>query len=139
MNYSIHFIYQNPEFNQDHADEFHDGQESEDNIRDIWEDEIEVQGEVVEFKILHKQTFQLQGVQNDEEFSVPLDNMTLFKFTLADESHTVLAASNKLIKNIDIKDLTDFSKVVYVYLKGKEEPVSPFAGLYIRKADFPMI
>ena len=138
MQYAIHFIYRNPEFDQTHADEHHDGQESEDNIRDIWEDELEVQGEVTDFKIKHKQPFTLQAQQDEEVIDIPLENMTLFEFTLADGQSTTLAASNKLVKDIDIKDLRTDAKVIYVYLKGNEEPISPYPGLYIKPSDWPL-
>ncbi len=137
MEYAIHFIYRNPEFDQSHADEYHDGQESEDNIRDLWEDELEVQGEVIDFKIKHKQPFILQAQQDEEIVDIPIENMTLFEFSLESGETTTLASSNKLVKDIDIKDLRTDAKVVYVILKGKEEPISPFPGLYVKPSDWP--
>jgi hypothetical protein len=137
MQYSIHFIYQNPEFDKAHAEEYHEGQESENNIRDIWEDEIDVQGEVTDFKIKHKEEFILQAQQDDEVLEFPIPNMTRFEFTLEDGKQTVLAASNKIIKKTEVRDLREDAKVIYVYLKGKDEPISPFPGLYVKPEDFP--
>jgi hypothetical protein len=134
MKYSISFTYLNPEFDQKLADEQFEGHESEHNIRNVWEDEIEIKGDVSDFKIVHKQNYPLQAEVNGEIQTQEIPNMTLFVFQ-SDLGETVLAASTKLIKETDIKTITPEEKIVYVYLKGKNEPFSPFAGLYVKEGD----
>ena len=51
MNLHLHFILVNSEFNVGLADDLYNGEESEDNIKHLWEDEFQVSEPVKEFKI----------------------------------------------------------------------------------------
>ena len=51
MELIVHFIQVNSQFNQTMADNIHGGEESEDNIKYLWEDELKVAEAVTDFKI----------------------------------------------------------------------------------------
>ncbi|GAB4147524.1 MAG: hypothetical protein Fur0041_21510 [Bacteroidia bacterium] len=127
----------NPGFDQEYANQHHDGEESEDNIKYNWEDELEVTSDVIEFKVLNNTTYTLQGFSNDEPFRYDIPSMTVLECSHADGSKTLFAASRKLIsdtkksvrKNGDIK--------FFLFLKGGKKHVNPIPGIYILKNDFP--
>src|ERR1700741_2502030 len=89
----------NSEFNQSIADDLHNGEESEDNIKYLWEDEFTVQGKVALFKIKNNATFQLKGIlPDDKEFSYDIPDMCIVECTMEDGSVVQFPISKKLIK-----------------------------------------
>ena len=61
MNLHLHFILINSEFNQGIADDLNEGEEFEDNIKHLWEDELQVSESVKEFKIRNNAIYMLAG------------------------------------------------------------------------------
>jgi hypothetical protein len=59
MDLHLHFILVNSEFNQGLADDLYGGEESEDNIKYLWEDELKVSEPIQDFKIKNNTTYTL--------------------------------------------------------------------------------
>lgn len=102
MNLYIHFILVNSEFNQAIADDFHNGEESEDNIKYLWEDEIMVSEPVKTFKIKHNENYFLKGYfPNDKPFNFEIPDVSTVDCTSVNGTKTQFAVSKKLIKKTD--------------------------------------
>ena len=127
----------NSQFNQAYADKENEGEETEDNIKYLWEDEFEVQGNVTNFKVVNNTTYLLNGLYpNDDEFSFEIPDMTVLECTLDNGSVTSLPFSKKAISKTEKKE-TKKGMTFYVHLKSIRELVNPMTGVYILKDDYP--
>ena len=127
----------NSNFNQAYADKENEGQETEDNIKYLWEDEFEVQGNVTNFKVINNTTYLLNGLYpNDDEFSFEIPDMTVLECTLDNGSVTLMPFSKRAINKTE-KVETKQGMTFYVHLKSIKEVVNPMTGVYILKEDYP--
>lgn len=138
MNLHLHFILINSEFNQGFADDLYAGQESEDNIKYLWEDELKVSGSIKEFKIRNNVIYNLKGFTGETPFDYEIPEMTICDCTTTDDTTMQFAVSKKLLKNTEkrvdnVKGETHF----YFYLKDSLPLENPMNGVYILKTDFP--
>src|SRR4051812_3663880 len=102
MNLHLHFILVNSEFNQGFADDLHEGQESEDNIKYLWEDEFKVSEPVKEFKIKNNTTYTLAGYfPDDTEFNFEIQDMTVCECITDAGTKMQFAVSKKLVKKTE--------------------------------------
>jgi hypothetical protein len=137
MKVTINVKLVNSKFNQAYADKDNEGDETEDNIKYLWEDEFEVQGNVSNFKVINNTTYLLKGLYpDDEEFCFEIPDMTVLECTMDNGSVTLLPFSKKAIgktEKIDGKNELLFN----VQLKSVREVVNPMTGVYILKEDYP--
>lgn len=137
MKVTINVKLVNSKFNQAYADKENEGDETEDNIKYLWEDEFEVQGNVANFKVINNTTYLLNGLYpNDDEFSFEIPDMTVLECTLDNGAVTLLPFSKKAInktEKVDSKNGFTF----FVHLKSIREVVNPMTGVYILKDDYP--
>jgi len=127
----------NSKFDQAYADRDNEGEETEDNIRYLWEDEFEVKGDVTNFKVINNTTYLLNGLYpNDDEFSFEIPDMTVLECTMNDGSVTLLPFSKKAINKTE-KVETKKGMTFNVFLKSTKELVNPMTGVYILKDDYP--
>jgi hypothetical protein len=127
----------NSQFNQAYADKDNEGEETEDNIKYLWEDEFEVQGNVANFKVINNTTYLLNGLYpNDDEFSFEIPDMTVLECTLDNGSVTLIPFSKKAVSKTE-KVETKKGMTFYVHLKSIREVVNPMTGVYILKDDYP--
>ena len=56
----------NSEFDHDIAIALYEGDESEENIKYLWEDEFEVLGDVESFKVKNNAIYTLEGIKTDD-------------------------------------------------------------------------
>jgi hypothetical protein len=139
MNLHLHFIQINSEFSQGLADDLYNGQESEDNIKCLWEDELKVAGDVKEFKILNNSTYTLAGYfPDDTQFSFEIPGMSVCDCLMENGERMLFAVSKKLIKKTEkiIKDQENETHMFF-YLKDTLPFENPMNGIYILKSDFP--
>jgi len=139
MNLHLHFILVNSEFSQGLADDLYEGQESEDNIKHLWEDEFKVAGTVKEFKIRNNSTYTLAGYfPDDTAFSFEIPEMTVCDCMMESGEQMLFAVSKKLIKKTEkiIREAEDETHM-YFYLKDTLPMENPMNGVYILKTDFP--
>src|SRR5438309_11890194 len=98
MNLYLHFILVNSEFNQGIANDLHEGLESEDNIKHLWEDELKVSEEIKEFKIKNNATYVLEGYTGENSFSYEIPDMTICDCITESGNKMQFAVSKKLLK-----------------------------------------
>lgn len=137
MKVTINVKLVNSKFNQAYADKENEGEETEDNIKYLWEDEFEVQGNVTNFKVTNNTAYLLNGLYpNDHEFSFEIPDMTVLECTLDNGTTTLLPFSKKAINKTE-KVETKIGFTFYVQLKSIREVVNPMTGVYILKDDYP--
>lgn len=137
MKVNINVKLVNSKFNQAYADKDNEGEETEDNIKYLWEDEFEVQGNVTNFKVINNTTYLLRGLyDNDEEFCFEIPDMTVLECTMDNGKTTLIPFSKKAVSKttkVDTKNGFYFN----VHLKSIKEIVNPMEGVYILKDDYP--
>jgi len=127
----------NSKFNQAYADKDNEGEETEDNIKYLWEDEFEVKGNVKNFRVINNTTYLLKGLYaNDDEFCFEIPNMTVLECTMEDGSVTLLPFSKKAISKTDKVDSKN-GLYFNINLKSIYEIINPMLGVYIIKDDYP--
>lgn len=137
MKVTINVKLVNSKFNQAYADKENEGEETEDNIKYLWEDEFEVQGIVKSYKVNNNGTYLLKGLfPNDDEFCFEINDMSVFEFELDNGSIVQIPFSKRAINKTD-KIETKNGLKFHVYLKSIKEIVNPMEGVYILKEDYP--
>lgn len=139
MDLHLHFILINSEFSQGFADDLYEGQESEDNIKHLWEDELKVSESVTEFKIRNNAIYKLAGFfAEDKPFSFDIWDMTIVDVATANGTNMQFAVSKKLLKKTEkvVDDKTNETHL-YFYLRDSIPMENPMNGVYIDKQSFP--
>ena len=137
MKVTINVKLVNSKFSQAYADKENEGDETEDNIKYLWEDEFEVQGDVTNFKVVNNTTYLLKGLYpNDDEFCFEIPDMTVLECTMDNGSTTLLPFSKKAISKTERTD-TKNGMTFFVQLKSIRDVVNPMTGVYIIKDDYP--
>lgn len=139
MNLHLHFIKVNSEFNQGLADDLYEGQESEDNIKYLWEDEFKVSEPVKEFKIKNNSTYTLAGYFPDNKpFNFEIGDMTVVDCKTESGTSMQFAVSKKLLKKTEkVMDEKTDETHLYFYLRDTVPMENPMNGVYVTKAGFP--
>jgi hypothetical protein len=127
----------NSKFNQAYADKENEGEETEDNIKYLWEDEFEVQGDVTNFKVVNNTTYLLSGLYpNDDEFCFEIPDITMLECEMANGTKTLIPISKKAISKTEKKE-TKNRLYFFVFLKSVKDIINPMQGVYIIKEDYP--
>ena len=139
MNLYLHFILVNSEFNQGLADDLNEGEETEDNIKYLWEDELKVAEPIKEFKIKNNATYTLAGFfPDDKEFSFDILDTTIVDCITESGKNMQFVVSKKLLKKTDKKVDEKMDEThLYFYLRDTFPQENPMDGVYILKQDFP--
>ena len=139
MNLILHFILVNSEFNQGLANDLYEGKETEDNIKHLWEDEMQVSEPVKEFKIKNNVIYKLAGYYADNsQFSFDIWDMTIVECVTENNTRMEFAVSKKLLKKTEkIVDEKAGDTHLYFYLRDNLPLENPMNGVYILKSDFP--
>jgi len=137
MNLYLHFILVNSEFNQGLADDLYKGEETEDNIKHLWEDELKVSEPIDDFKVRNNAVYTLEGFFPDEtKFSYEIPEVTICDCTTEKGQRMQFAVSKKLIKKTQ-KIIEGNDTHMYFYLRDTLPLENPMNGVYILKKDFP--
>ena len=139
MNLHLHFILVNSEFNQGLAEDLYNGEESEDNIKHLWEDELKVSEPVKEFKIRNNAIYTLAGyLPDNKEFSYEIWDITIVDCITVNGTNMQFAVSKKLLKKTEkIVDDKNNETHLYFYLRDGLPLENPMNGVYIIRQDFP--
>lgn len=139
MKLTINVKLRNEDFNQSIADDFYNGEESEDNVKYIWEDEFVVAEEVARLKIRNSSTYTLAGQLPDgKEFSYDIDFVTVVECTGTSGKVHSFVFSKKLIKSTNKTESSDKNEVTFeVILKDGIRYYNPMDGIYIVEEHFP--
>ena len=137
MKVTINVKLVNSKFSQAYADKDNEGEETEDNIKYLWEDEFEVQGNVTNFKVVNNTTYLLKGLYpNDDEFCFEIPDMTILECEMENGTKTLIPFSIRAISKTDKQEVKSGIHF-FVYLKSIKDIVNPMQGVYILKEDYP--
>lgn len=137
MRLNVHFYMLNEHFSQEHADAQHNGEESENNLRIEWEDELSINTDVKEVVTLRKAVYTIKGnLSETESFAYDIPEMIVFNIVLMDGSITQMACSESIVESFDIVDESE-GKRLNVYLKEEEPHTNPIPGIYVALQEFP--
>jgi hypothetical protein len=137
MRAEFHFYLLNEHFSQEHADANHQGEESENNRRHEWEDELALTNDISNIKIERKGVYTLSGELPDgENFSHDIANMILFEVIGKDGSKTILGCSESILDAYEEEETGDVRKVK-VFMKDFEPMANPVPGIYVSAQEFP--
>jgi len=139
MDLYLHFILVNSEFNIGLANDLFNGEETEDNIKHLWEDELKVSEPVKDFKIKNNAIYKLAGYYPDNsEFSFDIWDMTIVECNTESGKQMQFAVSKKLLKNTEkVVDEKTGDTHLYFYLRDTTPMENPMTGVYIVRTDFP--
>lgn len=123
-------------FSQELADTNHSGQETEDNHRYHWEDELEVQ-DVYKVNILEDGVYSLRGtIGMNTDFLYKISRMTIISVSLCSGQELQFAVSNQLLNSV--KQTKDVNRqYIHIEIKDNEPYVNPIPGVYIANHDMP--
>lgn len=139
MKVTINVKLVNSEFDHDIAIALYEGDESDENIKYLWEDEFEVIGDVESFKVKNNAIYTLEGLKSDDtKFSYEIWDMIIVECIDKKGNISQFSFSKKLVKSTEkLQDEKTKDITFKVLLTDKIEHVNPMDGLYILKSSFP--
>jgi hypothetical protein len=100
MNCKIHIYLLNDLYSQELADTQHEGNQSIDNIKYEWEDELSISSDVISITELSDVDYPLAGMnENDEAFQFDIPNMHLFEICSSDAPNVYVGASESIVSS----------------------------------------
>lgn len=130
-----HFYKLNYDFSPEFAQAHHNGEESENNRKFDWEDELQIHGDIDRVEIEKEGMFSLEGEGNDGAFSFEIPHMTLFHFIDQKGEKTTLACSTSLVNDFEV--ISEKDCILKVYIDEQEPLTNPMPGVYIHIENFP--
>ncbi|MCB0478437.1 MAG: hypothetical protein KDC84_09755 [Crocinitomicaceae bacterium] len=132
MSLTCRFIMPNEEYSQEYADENHNGEESDDNYKLLWEDEFNFTGKIDSIELSKDSVYHLQGERGGETFNLPVENMKIWN--LIGDNQNQIAISSEVIE----KENIDLEKGVFeITFKEMSVLTNLIPGVYINITDFP--
>lgn len=137
MKIQINFKVINADFDQEYANEYKDGEESDNNAKYHWAVTYE-EKDVKSVELIENDTFQLKGQFKDgKEFNLPIPNVTMFRCFLEDGTVIDYAVS-KSILNKTHQAHNEKHKTIRCYFYINSEPASVELGnLVINENEVP--
>lgn len=138
MKVKVTFKQLNSEFNKEYADEYHFGEESENNWKTNWESGFKVEENVTEITLKDSTTYALRGSVGGKEFNYSIPDMKILECLKESGKKEIFAVSNKLVTKTHKAQNERYKGAhYYFYLKDKEEFVD-LNGIIIATQDFPV-
>lgn len=139
MKAEIIFKELNPEYDQEYADIYHDGKESENNWKAIWAESFGIDGSLEDHNVINSGTYQLKGeFIGKGEFCFEIPDMCILECKTEDDIITRFAVSNSMLDKTYHSESKDRNKFYfYFYLKNDKEAISPKDGIFIDIKDYP--
>ena len=123
-------------FSQSYANRLYQGQESEDNQKYQWEDELVVR-HVMEVNTLTNDVYLLRGTTPKfGDFSFPIPNMHIIQMTCENGDKAECAISTKLLSSMVQEEREDDIEMK-LEINDNEPFINPIAGVYIAHQDIP--
>ena len=134
---TIHTYLLNDLYSQELADSLNNGEQSPDNKKFDWEDEINVSSSVKDVEELLDSSYFLAGSLGDgSNFSIEVPKMRLLKITSSDAQDLYVGASESIISEVRINRNENHWKIE-IYIKDLEPLANPIPGIYIASKEFP--
>ena len=137
MTCTIHTYLLNDLYSQELADSQHNGEQTPDNKKYDWEDEMNVSSRVNDVEELKDSSYFLAGSLGDgSDFSIEVPKMRLLKITSSDAQDLYVGASESIISEVRIaKTVSQWN--IEIYIKDLEPLANPIPGIYIASKEFP--
>lgn len=137
MKCTIHTYLLNDLYSQELADSQNNGEQSPDNKKYDWEDEMSVSSRVNDVVELKDSSYFLAGSLGEgSDFSIEVPKMRLLKITSTDAPDLYVGASESIISEVRIaKTVSQWS--IEIYIKDLEPMANPIPGIYIAAKEFP--
>lgn len=131
----------NPDYDQEYANEYQDGHESENNWKVKWQTGPIPYKDISEIRVLDNETFKLLGTTNEKtDFSYDIPNMTILQCITNDSQILQFAVSKTLLQRTH-KVYNNKYKTMrfYFYFVPNSIPITNNwePGVYIFIEDFP--
>lgn len=137
MNCKIHIYLLNDLYSQELADLEHEGNQSIDNIKYEWEDELSISSDVTSVKEISDVDYPLAGMdENNEAFQFDIPNMRLFEICSSDAANVYVGASESIVSSTKLEQTTD-TYTIEIFLKDYEPMSNPTPGIFIAAKSFP--
>lgn len=125
----------NDHFSPEYAEAHHHGEESENNRKYLWMDELAITSTITAFEKLDGVEYPLQGERGGKAFSYAIKDMQLVELVDSNGSKTYIGASRILIESLEIERGEQLE--IRLFLKGEEPLSNPIPGIYIAARSFP--
>jgi len=137
MKYTIHTYLLNDLYSQELADSQNNGEQTPDNKKYDWEDEMSISSRVKEVEELIDCSYFLAGSLGDgSNFSIEVPKMRLLKITSSDAPDLYVGASESIISEVRIIRNENHWKIE-IFIKDLEPMANPIPGIYIASKEFP--
>jgi len=137
MKYTIHTYLLNDLYSQELADSQNNGEQTPDNKKYDWEDEMNVSSRVNDVEELKDSSYFLAGSLGDgSNFSIEVPKMRLLKITSSDVQDLYVGASESIISEVRINRNENHWKIE-IFIKDLEPMANPIPGIYIASKEFP--
>ena len=137
MKCTIHTYLLNDLYSQELADSQNNGEQTPDNKKYDWEDEMNVSSRVNDVEELKDSSYFLAGSLGDgSNFSIEVPKMRLLKITSSDAQDLYVGASESIISEVRINRNENHWKIK-IYIKDFEPLANPIPGIYIASKEFP--
>lgn len=137
MKVQINYKVVNPDFNQAYADEYKEGEESDNNWKyfNCYMCEVE---NVTSVELIDNGTYDLSGSINGAQFNIPVPNVTLFRFHKEDGTKTEFAASKSIIKSTHQTKSKKYDVMrCYFYINPEPSSIEICSNLMISESEMP--
>ena len=134
---TIHTYLLNDLYSQELADSQNNGEQTPDNKKYDWEDEMSISSRVKEVEELIDSSYFLAGSLGDgSNFSIEVPKMRLLKITSSDAPDLYVGASESIISEVRINRNENHLKME-IFIKDLEPMANPIPGIYIASKEFP--
>lgn len=137
MKCTIHTYLLNDLYSQELADSQNNGEQTPDNKKYDWEDEMNVSSRVNDVEELKDSSYFLAGSLGDgSNFSIEVPKMRLIKITSSDVQDLYVGASESIVSEVRINRNENYWKIE-IFIKDLEPMANPIPGIYIASKEFP--
>lgn len=137
MKCTIHTYLLNDLYSQELADSQNNGEQTPDNKKYDWEDEMNVSSRVNDVEELKDSSYFLAGSLGDgSNFSIEVPNMRLIKIISSDAPDLYVGASESILYEARV-DKNENQWNIEIYIKDFEPMANPIPGIYIASKEFP--
>jgi hypothetical protein len=134
---NAHFFLLNDDFSQEHADAQHQGEESENNLKYEWEDELEVSEGLKKISLVRHGNLPLTGfLPNGDSFLSEVKDVFLIVLSLENGNEGFMGVSESILDSYEMDNLPDRT-ILKIYIKDYEPHGNPMPGVYIASKEFP--
>lgn len=138
MKFTAHFYKLNYDFSPEFADAHNNGEDSENNRKYDWEDELVITSAVEDIQVLEDSSYVLRGERDGEQFSEEIHKMTVFYIIVKDGENVPMACSKSILEQYNIEK-NEGEIILNVFLQEWEPLTNPIPGLYVALQDFPKL